>query len=320
MTERRLPPQHAPVAIAEDTSVCASARNVVHRIPEAKRRRRVVAMVVGGALSVAVGAVVLVLGEIPGATGGGDDPRWFGLVAVCLGAVTVWMGWSTRHDDGWAIAPEGVTVSDRTVPWEDIGWVGLVVDTERDEGRTRQLWQLALRDDQYGRVDVSRATRPDPEAVGALCRSVAAAWLVGAPPVHVPFVLAPPDQEPIPELDDLVDAWDTIREGRWAQLHDLGRLEGATVLPPELHGAGLEHLDEVVPAPETVLASRPPQRGRRWTVGGIQLPARQRRRGPETSPQTDVHDVAATPTGPGTTDDPRHDPDVDPEQDRWPRP
>lgn len=257
-------------------------RTVVHRIPEARQNLRTLAIVGGGVLLAVAGVVVLLLGDVPRATPvDGDDPRWVGAAFLGVGAVMMWMGWGMRHHSGWAIAPEGVVLGDRTVPWDRIGWLGLVVDDRREDGRVRQRWQIALREDDHGHVSVSAATRPDPQRVADLSRAVAAAWLVGAPPASVPVVLAPPKDEPAMGTAELWSAWESIRDGRWAEIHDIGRLDGAVVMPEELHSAGLKHLDEVVGNPQATLARRRPARGRRWLKIGsvpVPLPRRSRRR------------------------------------------
>ena len=151
------------MAIADRTTACASTRTVVHCISSAQQHVRTVGLVAGGTLLTVLGLVVLVLGDIPGASPvDGDDPRWLGVALLVVGAVMAWMGWGARHDRGWAITPDGVVLADRTVSWDDIGWFGLIVDDRRDDGRVRQLWQLALRDDNHGQVSVSAATRPRP--------------------------------------------------------------------------------------------------------------------------------------------------------------
>ena len=227
-------------------------------------------LVGGGLLLGALGVLVLILGDAPGATPvDGADPRGLGLTLLVVGGVAGWMGSGLRHGWGWAITPEGVLLPRRTVPWDNVGWLGVVVDDRRQDGRVRQRWRIALRDDEHGEVAVCGPISPDAERVAELSRAVAAAWLVGAPPAEVPFLLSPPEDDPIPGREELADAWRSIREGRWAEIHDIGRVEGAVLMPGELHAAGLEHLSEVMEAPDDLIARRVPPRGRRLRIAGI---------------------------------------------------
>jgi hypothetical protein len=169
-----------------------------------------------------------------------------GLFGANTGAAAALVALAERPDTVAAVASRGGR--------QDLAGDALPrVERHRDEGRVRHVWQLAICHDEEGLVRLDGATRSDPAQVAELARTAAAAWLVGAVPGSVDVVVAPPDRDLPSGGNSVPEAWDSIRLGRWADIHDLDHLEGAILRPGSLHGAGLDQLDEAVSAPKAIV-------------------------------------------------------------------
>jgi hypothetical protein len=220
-------------------SACDQTRTLAYApTAEEARRTTLTGVVLFGALAAAgVGLATL-------------HPTGWLLTVVGLWFVVELVRKRSPADHRQAVTPDGVfgVGGAAFTPWDDIDMVGLFV--QEDEQSTR--WGFGLLRPAHARFrGIELLGGASPRDIAAGQRTAWAAWLVGAVPPHVPCVVAPPADDH-PSLARFSDLHRVQALGGYGTPEAIraAHLDGATLAPVELHGAGLGRLDRLLDDPE----------------------------------------------------------------------